>query len=492
MQSFKKIEQLQGPQVKPAQVVELEHILQSDSPIIFSSSGIQREGTIVVTRAPARLDIMGGIADYCGSHVFELPLNRAVVTACQARDDNILSAITLQIDSQLQHNVKIALDDFYKGGTLKSYSQINAHFNAYSKTSWAGYVLGCCFTLLKEKKADKLPHGAAIIIKSNIPMGAGIASSAAVEVATLAALNQLYNLQLDAKEIARLAQITENRIVGAPCGIMDQVTAASGIKNKILAMQCQPDRIREQVACPDDVRFIGIYAKVPRSTKSGAYIDTRTAAFMGLSILQKELGWKKLASNYLCNISVQEYREHCEHLLPQQMKGSDFLNQYGETVDTATTVDPDKAYRIRNCVQHPIFENERVLQFIAALKDIVKSPKNVHNALKKAGRLMSESHASYRDLVGLSSPEIEGIVNIAKKIGEHGGIYGAKITGGGGGGTVAILGYGDISTALAQILSAYKLAWGLEAETFTDSSHGACELGHITYQLKEREPLTHF
>ncbi len=487
-----KVEQIHGPKVKPFQIVELEYFLQTDSPAIFSSFGLQKDGRIVVTRAPARLDIMGGIADYCGSYTFEMPLNRAVVAACQAREDNILSAITLQIDSQIKQHVRMSLNDFYDEGNLKSYSKIKELFNTDSLSSWAGYVLGCFFALLKENKVDKFPHGAVVIIKSDIPMGAGIASSAAVEVATLSAINQLYDLQLNDNEIAHFAQITENRVVGAPCGIMDQITSTSGIKDKILSILCQPDHILENIECPKNVSFVGIHTKVPRSTKSSAYIDTRTAAFMGLSILKKELGWKKLDSNYLCEISVQEFQEHCEHLLPQLIRGSDFQDQYGETVDPVTTVDPDKDYAVRDCAKHPIFENERVLKFISALKNVNDAPENVHDYLTEAGRLMYESNDSYRDLAGLGAPEIDGIVNIAQKIGEQGGIYGAKITGGGGGGTVAILGYGDISTSLTQILSAYKLAWGIETETFSGTSDGASKFGHIVWELKENEPITHF
>ena len=487
-----KVEQLHGPKVKPFQVVELEYLIQSDSPTVLTSFGLQKEGRIIVTRAPARLDIMGGIADYCGSHVFEMPLNRAVVAACQARDDNVLSAITLQIDSQIKQNFHITLDDFYSDGELKSYDQVSSLFSTDTLSSWTGYVLGCFFTLLKENKVEKFPHGAVIIIKSDIPMGSSIASSAAVEVSTLSAINQLYDLQLNPNEIARLTQITENRIVGAPCGIMDQVTSTSGLKNKIISIECQPDKIIEFVDCPQDVSFIGIHTKVARSTKSSAYIDTRTAAFMGLSILKQELNWEKLNDNYLCDISVQEYNEYCEPLLPQQMQGRDFVNKYGETVDSVTKVESDKVYAVRDRVKHPIFENERVQQFISALKKVNMYPEKASIYLKEAGNLMYQSNNSYRDLAGLGAPEIDGVVNIAQKIGEQGGIYGAKITGGGGGGTVALLCYGDISTSLTQILSAYKIAWGIETETFTGSSQGANEFGHIVWELKENQPLTHF
>ena len=487
-----KVEQLHGPKEKTLQVVELEYLLQSDSPEVFCPYGLQKEGQVIVARAPARLDIMGGIADYCGSNVFEMTLNRAAVAACQAREDRNLHALTLQADSLLKPSFQMSLDDLYSDGKLKSVTQVKAIFSDEIRTTWVGYVLGCFFTLLKEKKIEKFPHGAAIVISSDIPMGAGIASSAAIEVATLTVLNQLYDLKLDAMEIARLAQIVENRIVGAPCGIMDQITSVAGTRNKILSILCQPDQILELVECPSEVSFIGIHTKAPRSTKSDAYINTRTAAFMGLSILKKELGWEKLNDNYLCNVSVQEFREHCEPILPEKLRGNEFLDKYGETVDPITQVDPAKIYAVKDCVQHPIYENERVKQFVDAIKNVDKFPDRARDFLKVAGSLMYQSNASYRDLAGLGSPEIDGIVNIAQKIGEQGGIYGAKITGGGGGGTAAILCYGDVSTSLTQIISAYKLAWGIQTETFSGSSPGACEFGHIVWELKESEPLTHF
>lgn len=487
-----QVEQIHGPKIKPLQIIELEYLLQSDSFSIFGPNGLQKEGNIIVTHSPARLDIMGGIADYCGSIVFEMPLDRAAAAACQARSDNNIYALTLQLNTQLKPSFQMVLDDFYEEGKLKTYQQIQEIFNEDTRTAWAGYILGCFFALLKEKKIDKFPHGAAIVIKSDIPMGAGIASSAAIEVASLTALNQLYDLKLDAIEIARLAQIVENRIVGAPCGIMDQLTSVAGTKDKILSILCQPDKILEYVDCPQDVNFVGIHSKVPRSTKSTAYIDTRTAAFMGLSILKKELGWEKLKDNYLCNISVQEFREKCVHLLPKQIKGSDFLEKYEDTVDPVTQVDPDKVYLVRDRVTHPIYENERVKQFINAIKNVDKFPECATAFLQIAGELMYESNTSYREFAALGSPEIDGIVEIAKKVGEQGGIYGAKITGGGGGGTVALLCYGDVSISITQIMSAYKLAWGIETETFSGSSSGASEFGHIEWKLKEREPLQHF
>lgn len=503
-----KVEQLHGPKVKPFQVLELEYLLQEDSPELFFSFGLKKGGQVIVTHAPARLDIMGGVADYCGANVFEMTLDRTAIAACQAREDRNLCAVTLRAGSQFKPNFHLALDSFYADGSLKTYPQVQGYLNQEPSTAWASYILGGFYVLLKEGKINQFPHGAAIVIKSDIPIGGGVASSAAVEVATLMALNQLYNLELGAMEIARLAQIVENRIAGAPCGIMDQVTAVAGTSTKILSILCQPDKILEFVSSPLNVSFVGIHTKVQRSTASTAYIDTRIGAFMGLTILKAAFASEAeasseegnyaqkisdaLADNYLCNVSVQEFHEQCESLLPEQMHGEEFLEKYGEIVDTATQVEPEKIYPVKSRVEHMIYENARTQQFIAAIKNAGKDPQHIQDYLTEAGNLMYESNASYRDLAGLGSPEVDGLVNIAQKIGEQGGIYGAKITGGGGGGTVALLCHGSIENSLTQVLAAYKLAWGIDGELIRGNAAGAYEFGHMLWELTESQPPTHF
>ena len=503
-----KVEQRHGPNVKSFQILELEYLLQEEAPELFFSLGLKKGGQIIVANAPARLDIMGGVADYCGANVFEMTLNRTAIAACQAREDRNLCAITIRAGIQFKPNFHLSLDNFYTDGSLKTYPEVQEYFNQEPRTAWASYILGAFYVLLKEKKIDYLPHGATIVIKSDIPIGGGVASSAAVEVATLMALNQLYGLELKAMEIARLAQIVENRIAGAPCGIMDQVTTVAGTATQILSILCQPDKILERVSPPANVSFVGIHTRVRRSTASNAYSDTRIGAFMGLTILKAAFASvaetaseeakyaqkisEALVDNYLCNVSVQEFHEHCETLLPQHIQGKEFLERYGEIVDTATQVAPEKIYPVKSRVEHMIYENARTQQFITAIKNAGKQPERVQHYLTEAGNLMYESNASYRDLAGLGSPEVDGLVNIARKIGEHGGIYGAKITGGGEGGTVALLCHGSVENSLTQILAAYKLAWGIDGELIRGNATGAYEFGHILWELKESEPPTHF
>ena len=479
-----KIEHISGPEIKPHEILEFESMLRFQDEHLFGESGFERSGKVVITSAPARLDVMGGIADYSGANVAALTLEQGAVIGCQIRGDRQLRAVSLGIDSDSLLGLQISIDDFYDQGRLKSYDQIRQLFTRNANTAWAAYVLGGFYVLLKEGKIEQFPHGATIAIKSSIPMQAGIASSAAIEVAAIAATNAVYELELDAIEIAQVGQIVENRIVGMPCGPMDQITSASGERETILSIHCQSDPTLESVPLPYRTRVIGIHSKVKRRSNA-AYIDARTAAFMGLTILQKELGVEKLRDNYLCNLSVQEFRRKYRSYLPARMKGQHFLKRYGGTVDSATEVEPKKIYSIRSRVEHPIYEHARVGQFFQCIKDATADTENVKTHLKEAGDLMYASHWSYRYRVGLGSPQIEQIVNSVRKIGIPGGFYGARITSCGGGGTVAVLCHGNISSGLIQILAAYKLAWGLEAEVFYGTGLGTCQSEHTVLRLSK-------
>ncbi len=479
-----QIEQISGPERKPHDILEFESMLRYEDRQIFGEFGFEKTGTIFVTRAPGRLDVMGGSADFCGANVLETTIERAAVAACQARKDWILKALTYDTEgNDNPSGFQISLNDFYTNGTLNSYSQVRQLFAKNPRTSCTGYVLCSFYVLLKEKKVDAFPHGAVVVIRSKIPTGVGMGSSFAIKVAALSAISHLYGLNLNVREIARIGEIIENQIVGAPRSITVGIVAAAGQQDKILSILCQPDRVLETVSIPPNTKLIGINSKSRRRESSSAYIDARTAAFMGLTILQKELKLEELRDNYLCRLSVENFREKGWKTLPAEMKGEDFLNRYGDTADALTLVDAKENYRIRSRVEHPIYEHARVQKFIGHLKNASENPAKRRTSLIRAGKLMYASNWSYRFRMGLGSPQVEQIVQSARRIGIRGGLYGAKITGGGGGGTVALLCHGDVSNALVQILAAYKLAWGLEAEVFTGSSPGASEFGHIVLKL---------
>ncbi len=479
-----KVEQIFGPDIKPYEVLEFESMLRYEDFQMFGEYGFQKNGRVIITRAPARLDVMGGIAAHCGANVFGLTLERSAVVGCQARQDRRLSA--LSFDAGLhgyQSALQISIDDFYTAGNLKSYGEVQSLFAQNPRVTWAGYILGGFFALLKEGLVDCLPHGVAVIVKSNIPVEAGIGSSAAIGVATLTAINHLYELNLSALDIARIGGIVENRIVGVPCETVDAITVAAGQKDTPLSIRSQPDQVLETVPFPPNTRLIGIHSRAQRTPTSSAYVDARTAAFMGLTILQNTLDLEELRDNYLCGLSTKDFRQKCWKVLPARMKGADFLDRYGETVDSLAAVEPQKVYGVRSRVEHSIYEHARVERFIEHFKAANTDPQGIHHHLTEAGKLMYASDWSNRFRAGLGLPEIEQIVRSIRRVGVHGGLYGAKITSGGS--TVAVLCYGDVSNAMIQILSAYKLAWGLDAEVFAGSSPGAFEFGHVVMRLSK-------
>ena len=479
-----KVEQIFGPDIKPYEVLEFESMLRYEDFQVFGEYGFEKNGRVIITRAPARLDVMGGVAAHCGANVLGLTLERSAVVGCQARADRRLSALSFEAPIQgYQAALQISIDDFYTDGNLKSYEAVQLLFAQNPQTVWTGYVLGGFFALLKEGLIDRLPHGAVVIIRSTIPVEAAIGSSAAISVATVTAINHLYELNLSALDIARIGQIVESRIVGVLCGAADTITVAAGQKDTPLSIRSQPDPILETVPLPLNTKLIGIHSRAQRSPFNSAYVDARTAAFMGLTILQQTLDLKELRDNYLCRLSVRDFRQKCWKILPARMKGADFLDQYGETVDPLIKVEPQKVYRVRSRVEHPIYEHARVQRFIEHLKKANTDPQHFHSHLVEAGKLMYASDWSNRFRAGLGLPEVDQIVRSIRKVGARSGLYGAKITSSGS--TVAVLCHGDVSNAMIQILSAYKLAWGLDAEVFAGSSPGAFEFGHVIMRLSK-------
>ena len=443
---------------------------------------------IFIVRAPARLDCMGGIADYSGATVCELPLDRAVVLAIQGRRDRQVVIHSHGIDRDgLSPDVTLSLDTQGSSKRAIRYGRIREAFSETPGTSWAGYVAGIFPVLLKEGILDKVPHGATIVFTSNIPLGSGISSSAAVEIATVLGVNLLYDLNLEGLELARLAQIVENNIVGAPCGIMDQVTSVLGREGEFLCLHCQPHDIKQHLPLPKDFHVIGMNSNVKHHVGGAQYTSVRVGAFMGLGMilahLRKTAGLCKQDDpfgGYLCNIPPQEFDAGYRMNLPKSITGRTFLNRYGETPDPVTTVQSEQSYMVRSRVEHPIYEHARVQKFIGLLESSHRTGLDVF--LEMAGKLMYASDWSYAHRCGLGAPETAWIVREVRKLGPNAGFYGAKITGGGAGGTVAIAGNSRMFDHLEQLVVRYTNATGLKADLFTGTSPGALQFGHGVFR----------
>lgn len=458
-----------------------------------------------ISSAPGRLDVMGGIADYTGSLVCEMPLQCAAALALQPRDDRQLQIFSFNLlDEHRPFVLRISLD-----ALASATPQALQRDFADPTRRWAAYIAGVLFILHENSYVDLASPAVAgmnLAILSDVPMGAGVSSSAAIEVATImnfighfvldsgaAAATRLRQLN-DPLEAAALCQQVENRIVGAPCGIMDQVTSLLGRSDSLLRMVCQPHQVQPPLRLPANIRVIGIDSAVKHSVGGGAYGRTRCAAFMGHRIILDKMihmaqaGGRELQTDpmngYLANLDPDDYKRLFRPLLPVSVRGLDFLEQYGPTIDRATSVAPDRHYHVQQATDHHVLEAQRVRRFAELIEQAAAFPANSHGqraALEGAGRLMYASHVSYTKDAMLGADECDLIVELVRAS-ENSGLYGAKITGGGSGGTVAILADRSEKTnaVIAQIMAEYARRTGNQPNLFTGSRDGAWHVGSCT------------
>jgi L-arabinokinase len=236
---------------------------------------------------------------------------------------------------------------------------------------------------------------------------------------------------------------------------MDQLSCYFAKPKTLLPILCQPDKLQDAIAIPEDLHFVGIDSGVRHFVGASSYTDVRCAAFMGYTIVAQLAGatadeiknaihlndFSTLPySGYLCNISVDEFDKRFKEELPVRLSGKEFLTRYGVSIDQLTKIDLLKQYNVRVCTEHPVYENDRVRKFKKIMEDyrsLGNSEQKINS--EKLGQLMYQSHESY-SVCGLGSERTDEIIHLSKQYPE---IAGAKITGGGSGGTVCLLASGD-------------------------------------------------
>ena len=467
----------------PFDLQEFERLLLKPNSDPTGFAGFFNSGDIWVARAPARLDVMGGIADYSGANVCEAVLNQGMLMALQSRTDSTLRIRSVQVGKRsLPVETRIPLAYLSSGDSLGSYSQIRELCQANPLLSWAAYIGGSIFTLLKEE-AVGMPYGFSMLLLSSAPMNVGIGSSAAVEIGTLSCVNAYLGLGLSPMRIAQLGQLAENHVVGAPCGIMDQIAISCGQRGKLTHILCRPGAVQGSVDIPPGTGFVGINSMVRHSVGGSPYSDTRIGAFMGKKIINDQRARNGRAGlNYLTELSTKELRSEYLADIPDAILGSEFLERHRTHDDPVTTIQPDATYRIAGPSRHPVEENERVLCFMDALRAAAKD--GDEKALTTAGEMMYGAHESYRDNCHLSVPEVDFLVEAVRKRGPKSGLYGAKITGGGTGGTVAVFGKIDaLKEHIPHIASDYSRLVGSMPDIFEGTSPGAGEFGARRYSF---------
>lgn len=440
---------------------------------------------IAVARAPGRLDVMGGIADYSGSLVLELPLGVATLAAAQrSRDRNVIVRTLAPPGDDVAREVSVPLATILPDGAPLDYGAARALLRADPHSRWAAYVIGALVVLSRER-ALRPVGGLRLLIDSTVPAAAGVSSSAALEVAAMQAICTLYDVTLEGRELALLSQMVENLVVGAPCGVMDQMTAACGEEGRLLALRCQPAELEGHIAIPSGLELWGIDSGIRHEVSGSDYGDVRVGAFMGYRMIAdiaglavsevsggrvhvSDPGWH----GYLANVTPTEWDSTYRDRVPLTMDGASFLARYGGITDAVTRVDPSRSYAVRQPTAHPIHENHRVRLFRELLESGAKGEEQrIH-----LGELMYESHASY-SACGLGSSGTDRLVELVRAAGGASGLYGAKITGGGSGGVVAVLARAGSRDTVDRVAEQYQRDTGRAAMVLGGSSPGAVRTG---------------
>lgn len=476
---------------------------------IPSAGMFDASSPIFIARAPGRLDLMGGVADYSGSLVLQYPLGAATFVAAQTTRDSLITVqSTAAAAIGCDATVTVDAASLAPGGIPLEYGAARELLTSNPQRAWAAYALGALVVLAREHGVD-ISRGLCILVESSVPAGKGVSSSAALEVASMNAIVAASGAdteRLRGRELALLCQRVENVLVGAPCGVMDQMTSECGEQDKLLALLCQPAELQGNVALPPSLEVWGIDSGIRHSIGAVAHNGTdftsvRTGAFMGYRMLMDMAGvyvevdedglahaddrrWR----GYLANVTPQEWESEFRDWIPESMHGASFLRRYGGTTDIITRVDPSRRYAIRHPAEHPVYEHDRVRRFHALLEEAAATEREakadgrselsaepIYTAL---GALMSGSHASYT-ACGLDSDGTNLLVEMVRAAGPHAGLYGAKITGGGSGGTVAVLARRGSSDVVHGIAREYERATGRSAAVLGGSSPGAATFGIV-------------
>lgn len=366
--------------------------------------------------APGRVNLIGEHTDYNGGHVFPCAISMGIFCVVSKRKDNLFSLYSMSFPNRPAFEIKFTPDS-----------------DVSNYPDWTQYPLGMINEVYK--KFGEYPFGLNIFFYSNLPLGSGLSSSAALEIATGLMLKEVYELKAFAPiDIVKTAHTVENVYVGNKCGIMDQYASCMGEKNTALFLDTATLECKKVPVSLTDYSLVLVNSNVPHNLVASEYNLRRRQCEEALAILQKHL-----SINSLCEITDM-----------------DVLNKYRDDFKDET---------IFRRARHAIAENIRTIEAVKAFED---------NNLEEFGRLMRASHESLRDDYEVSCEEMDFLASFAWNFD---GVIGARMTGGGFGGcTVNIVKNTRVEEFRKEITMAYFFKTGYSAKIYTTLlGHGAHE-----------------
>ncbi len=355
---------------------------------------------LLTVSAPGRINLIGEHTDYNGGFVLPIAIDRNIYMAGAKRNDRIIRVYSIDYDQNVQFNLD------------------SIQFN--KEKMWVNYIGGVLKYLL-EIKADI--NGADIVFGGDIPEGAGLSSSAALEVATVYFFNTLFDMQISHIEMIKLCQKAENKFVGVNCGIMDQFVSMLGKKGHALFLDCKNLSYKNIPLKLEEFNVVVCNTNVKRELASSEYNKRRATCEGAVSRLKGFLPQIET----LRDVSMEEFEKY---------KG--LLDEIAQ----------------KRC-KHVLYENRRVLDAISALG---------RNDILEFGRLMNESHESLKKDYEVSCLELDTMVDIARSIN---GVIGARMTGGGFGGCTVNIVKKDAVDEFSRVVSKeYQKKTGIKSQIY--------------------------
>ena len=352
--------------------------------------------------APGRVNLIGEYTDFNEGFVLPLAVDRGIAIVARRRSDREMRVVSGNVSDGgiVSFSLDKILDD--------------------SVPSWARYVGGVVETMCRDGHIDS---GIDAAIYGNLPMGGGLSSSAALEVATATVLEAVFGIQLAPVETALLCQATEHRYAGVRCGVMDQFASRLGKPDHALLIDCRSLSSQEIPLPTDGATVVIIDSRVPRELASSAY-----------------------------NERVEQCEEAVRGLQAAGFEVASLRDAKGDMVSVENLQLTGPV--LQRC-RHVVSENQRVKDAVIALK---------HNQIAALGELLYASHTSLRDDMQVSCTELDFIVDHAR---DHAGVIGARMTGAGfGGNTVALIERDAVDSFADSLVSAYSAAFGHKPECY--------------------------
>lgn len=388
-----------------------------------------------------RIDMMGGVGDYSGGMVLQVATERASTVRARVEEGALHPEGTAKFVSDTFGEVSLSL------ALLRAHADkpaavelpaVRAFLKSAGAPSWTFYTYGSLAVFFRECGWLCGPTQTLVLsVSSTVPFAQGVSSSASIEVATIRAMLALSGRTLSQLRVAHIAQNAENFVVGAPCGLMDQLASALGSPGQVLPIVCRPDACEAPVPLPPTVTVVGWPSGVKHSVAASPYLTARTATFMGKKVVEGLLG---RTTAHVSQLRPSELATVLKRV-PEVMTGRDFVESHGGVDDSLSAVLPDTTYPVRDSVRFAVEETFRcgvALSLLKALPSIPAGSPEYVDALTRIGELMVMTHRGYTEM-GLGAAETDVMIDRLMAVGPERGIYGARVSGGGSGGTVAVL-----------------------------------------------------